>query len=137
MKLSGKFYSGKVIDMVIEATGLDIKKRTRRREYVEARALCYALLREHFNMSYWTIGHTFGITHASVLHADNNFPYMMKFNPNLKEQYFDLNKEIQNMKARLSPREKREYSLMDQVVTLKEENRALKLKISEMKRKSK
>lgn len=137
MKSSRELFSGKIIDIVNEQSGLDIKKKTRRREYVEARALCYTLLREHLNTPYWVIGHAFGLTHASVLHATNEFPFMMKFNPKLKDMYFDIKSEVQNIEKKLSPKEKREYHLMDEVIRLKEENRSLKVRLSELKRKLK
>jgi hypothetical protein len=130
---SKEFYSGKIIDLVTTESGFDIKNTTRKRDYVEARALCYTLLRDHLNMSYCLIGYNFDKTHASILHAVNNFPYMMKFNPALKTLYFDINRQIEDMKEDLTPLEKREYSLMDEIVKLKQENMALKKKIKDNK----
>lgn len=129
MILSEELYSGKIIELVKEQTRLDIQAKTRKREYVEARALCYTLMREHLRMSYWLIGHMFGLTHATIMHAVDEFPYMMKHNPSLRNLYLEVNLKIENMKAKLSPREKREYILMDEVLKLREENRALRLKM--------
>lgn len=133
MTSSKEIFSGKIIDIVSKKSGLDIKKKTRKREYIEARAMCYALLREHLNMPYWLIGHTFGLTHASIIHAENEFPYMVIHNPSLKEMYFEVKRDVENLRHKLSPKEKREYYLMDEVIRLKEENRSLRLKLKQHK----
>lgn len=91
----------KYIKIVNSHFGLDIRKKTRQFEYVFARACYYKLCREFGNFSYHKISKSVGKTHATVLHALKELPFMVKhneinlvkynklmskFNPNMCEQ---------------------------------------------------
>jgi len=52
--------------------GLDIVKDTRKREYVDARALYYKLCKDLTKCTLTVIGNSVNRDHASVLHALNN-----------------------------------------------------------------
>ena len=65
----------------------DIKSNRRQIKYIQARALMYRLLRNTLYMTYQKIGKLFEKNHATVLHAYNEFPYMLKHDPSLDEKY--------------------------------------------------
>jgi len=60
-----------VRELVEEYFNVKINKNTRRREYVEARAIYYNILRENFRYSLTQIGETMNKDHATVLYAIN------------------------------------------------------------------
>lgn len=83
----------RLIKLIKDETGLDIFRNTRRREYVEARALFTYMLKTYFGyrlsdiqMIYSQNGHE--IHHATLIHAIKNFePVYVPFNRPLKELY--------------------------------------------------
>ena len=58
----------------------DITNPTRKRKYVEARALMFTILRKNLQHTYEDIGKMFNLTHASVMNGVKEFPYMVTFN---------------------------------------------------------
>jgi len=79
------------LQKVIESR-LDIKlnKNTRKKEYIFARALFYALAYDGKRFTYSTIGKYMGKDHATVLHSIKNvFPQIM-FNNRYKRIYDEL-----------------------------------------------
>jgi hypothetical protein len=83
----------RLIKLIKDETGLDIFRNTRRREYVEARALFTYMLKTYFGcrlsdiqMIYSQNGYE--IHHATLIHAIKNFePVYIPFNKPLKEMY--------------------------------------------------
>lgn len=64
---------------ITEALNIDISKKTRKREYAEARALYYVLCRKYTIYSLKKIGEEVNRDHASVIHGINNiFPLIDK-----------------------------------------------------------
>ena len=59
-------------NLVEKEFDLQLKRKTRRRVYVEARAIYYMLLREKGRMSFANISETLDKNHATVLHAVKN-----------------------------------------------------------------
>jgi len=70
--------------------GVDIKKKSRKREYVYARACYYKLLRDKTACSLTSIGETLNKNHATVLHALREWEYMIKFDSRLEKLYLIL-----------------------------------------------
>ena len=66
---------------------LDVDRRSRKHEYVVARAMCYKILKEECNMSVTYIGRRFNKNHATIMHSLKEFPYMVKYDPTLNEIY--------------------------------------------------
>lgn len=73
--------------LIEKQTGKDITINTRHREIVFARKIYYKILTLTTKMSYKAIGNTLGQTHATVIHALNNFDWDYKHNPAFKEAY--------------------------------------------------
>ena len=66
----------------------DIKSQVVEKEdYIEARAITYVLMRDILFYTFQQIGRIFNKTHATILHSYNQFPYMVKYKPELKEKY--------------------------------------------------
>ena len=73
--------------LIEKQTGKDITINTRHRELVFARKIYYKILTLTTKMSYKSIGDTLGQTHATVIHALNNFEWDYDHNPAFKEAY--------------------------------------------------
>lgn len=77
----------KVIESRLE---VKLNKNTRKKEYIFARALFYALAYDGKRFTYSTIGKYMGKDHATVLHSIKNvFPQIM-FDANYKRIYDEL-----------------------------------------------
>jgi hypothetical protein len=69
-------------------TGLDISKKTRKRPYVDARALYFALCRKHTNASFDEIGVLVNRDHSTVVHSVLHcFDAVYKFNRLIRNIY--------------------------------------------------
>lgn len=79
------------LDFIVETlqnkTGLDLKKPTRKRQYVLVRSLYYKLAREYTVHSLHKIGSMFNKDHATVLHGLKVFETVKMYEPNLYELY--------------------------------------------------
>jgi len=93
-----------LINTINEEAGIDIFRNTRRRDYVEARALLAYLLREYFGMRLSEIQRLFNrngypVHHATLIHAIKNFKdTYLPYNPFLQGVY-DKASETLNNKA--------------------------------------
>ena len=63
-----------------EVFGVDTKKKTRRREYVDARRALVAILRDDFGWTYERAGAPYGFNHATVIHHTVNDEWLQKSN---------------------------------------------------------
>lgn len=79
------------LQKVIESRlDIKLKKNTRKKEYIFARALFYALAYDGKRFTYTTIGKYMGKDHATVLHSIKNvFPQIM-YNNKYKRVYDEL-----------------------------------------------
>ena len=73
--------------LIEKQTGKDITKNTRQIEYIYARKIYYKILDVTTKMSYKSMGATLGQTHATVIHALNNFKWDYQHNDAFKEAY--------------------------------------------------
>ena len=67
---------------------LDISAKTRKLEYVYARAIYFKLCYNHTKHTYSQIADTLNRNHASVLHSIKTFPYMLKHSKQLNAEYY-------------------------------------------------
>jgi hypothetical protein len=80
-----------IIAKVSKEFGIDITKRTRKREYLYARAVYFKLAQDIFRRSLTSIGKDIGLDHATVLHSINNvFPTIQMFEPGVVKTYNKL-----------------------------------------------
>ena len=66
---------------------IDLSRRTRVRQFVEARTLYYVLMRENTTASYKQIGEELGYNHCVVLHCLKNVWPIIKEAVDIKEAY--------------------------------------------------
>lgn len=77
-----------IIEAVESATGvLDIIKKTRKREYVDARRIAYMIFRETQFYTFEKIGELFNRNHATVLFGIRSGQSLIDFDPKFKENY--------------------------------------------------
>tara|TARA_R110000823_G_scaffold298716_1_gene419166 strand:- start:716 stop:1243 length:528 start_codon:yes stop_codon:yes gene_type:complete len=102
---------------------IDVDFKTRKDLYVKARAICYKILRDECLLTYDFIGQQFQKNHATVLHALNEFPFMLKSDSHMDTCYQEIlfiwrndNDEYLNLKP---------LQLKKQVNDLKTENKTL------------
>ena len=88
-----------IANEIIMLSKLNIFDNTRKREYVEARALLCYILRKHKKMTYREITEFFcennkPINHATIIHYIKNFESYIKFNRKLNQM---MNTVVMNM----------------------------------------
>lgn len=84
-----------IIKNVSTEFGFDIKKRSRKREYIYARAVYYKISRDVYNKTLAEIGSAVGVDHATVLHSIKNvFPVIERFEPDVLNSYNKLREKI-------------------------------------------
>lgn len=77
-----------IIDIVKDVSGIDPRKKTRKREYVYARAIYYKIARDVTSYSLSRIGGAMGKNHATVLHNINvNFDIIEAYDPHFYGVY--------------------------------------------------
>lgn len=77
-----------VINAVQFSSGLDdLKAKTRRREYVDARRIAYYILRNVHGFSFQSIANEFDKNHASVINGIRDFDFLLKSDKILYEIY--------------------------------------------------
>ena len=75
---------------------LRITSKTRKRKYVEARAIYYKLLRKNTRSSLHYIANTLGMNHATVIHGLNQLEDWLEYDKQLKTDYTILNRRLEN-----------------------------------------
>lgn len=105
----------------------------RDRDFIEARAMYYSLLRQFTNMTYTKIGQTVGKNHATVLHASEALPFWLKQDEGLNNVYTKIEKDFRNFLGYDEADRKLDYNierLMHNYLDLKKNYEALKEKYS-------
>ena len=75
----------KLIELINQTLGVDIKKETRIREYVYARFIYAKIMRDKgFSLSY--IGNTINKDHSTIIHALKQFELLKKYD-DFKKMY--------------------------------------------------
>jgi len=105
-----------LIKLVSEHSGLDITKKTRKREYVEARAVYYKLARAE-SYSLTDIGKSVGVDHATVIHSLNNFHLIEKYNKKFYSIYLSLS---------LDEDQKDYFSIKNELLSLRNDYKVLR-----------
>jgi len=112
----------KIVEQICNVN-LDIK--TRKRENINARAICYKILRDTEYMSYHFIGREFKKSHATILYSVKEFPYLILSNRQMERDYnkilFIWNNESGQYKE-LTP-----LQIKKELIDLREQNKMLNL----------
>lgn len=133
MSESRTFFRDKIITIVGTELMIDVFTKNRKREIIEARAMCYYFLRENMNMPYQEIADVFDKNHASVIHAVKSFPYMMLANSQLATSYENVRIKVDSMTTKFSKKEKREFFLMKEVQKLRDKVNELRRELKQAK----
>ena len=76
-----------LIRLVEDELNISLKSRSRERDFIDARSICYQIMRTEMGMSYQYIGIIFNKSHATVLSAVKKFPYLIKYDKGLERTY--------------------------------------------------
>lgn len=66
---------------------VDIRKRTRKREYVEARCIYFKMARDMYSATYDSIGRAIGLNHSTVMHGERTADDLIKVDRAFLEKY--------------------------------------------------
>lgn len=103
---------------------IDISKRTRKRNYVYARAVYFKLCREYTKLSLDDIGQTMDMDHASVVHSINKvFESVVIYDKFLEDLYNDYKFSNKNTNETIFDNYER---LLKENITLRKEVKSIK-----------
>ena len=116
---------------------LDNKKtlHCRERDFTEARAMYYKLLRKYTNMTYAKIGKSVNKNHATVLHACNSFDWWTKQDEGLLNVYTKVKEKFSNYLGYEKTDKKLEYNLerlLDNYIDLKKQYETLRDRVNQI-----
>lgn len=127
-----------LLEVVNMTTGLDIKKKTRKREYVNARMVFVHILRSKGH-PYTHIADFLGVNHATIIHSQRKAEWFVKTEPEIRELFKICNDMHQ--KTYYSDRQLAMDEIISSLYKKDEEIEQLSLRIqqleSELKRKIK
>jgi len=86
--------ANKIAKDIIDISGIDVFKNSRKREYVEMRSLLTFMLRHHCNMKFTEIRDFYesngkNYDHATAIYSLNAFETHRRYNP-IIDKYFDI-----------------------------------------------
>ena len=86
--------ANKIAKHIIDISGIDVFKNTRKRKYVEIRSLLTFMLRHHCNMKFTDIRDFYkskgkSYDHATAIYSLKAFEMHRRYNPKL-DKYFDI-----------------------------------------------
>ena len=67
---------------------IKLDDKSRFRKFIYARAMYYYICSKHTTYNISEIGRSLNKNHATVLHSIDQFPYMLKFDKKLNEDFF-------------------------------------------------
>ena len=73
--------------IVSSICSVNLNSNTRKRETINARAICYKILRDECGMSYNLIGKQFSKNHATILHACKEFKFFIMSDRQMERDY--------------------------------------------------
>jgi|TARA_R110001592_G_scaffold6573_1_gene35287 hypothetical protein len=73
--------------IVEKVCGVDVDRKNRRREFINARAICYKILRDTELLSFNEIARNFNKHHSTILLCLKDFKYMLLSNAQMKRDY--------------------------------------------------
>ena len=86
--------ANKIAKHIIDISGIDVFKNTRKREHIEMRSLLTFMLRHHCNMKFTDIRDFYeskgkNYDHATALHSLKSFETHRRYNPKI-DKYFNV-----------------------------------------------
>ena len=78
---------------------ISLDNNSRLRKYIYARAMYYYICNKHTNYNVSEIGRSLNKCHATVLHSLKEFPFMLKYDKKLNEDFFYI-RELCNFNSK-------------------------------------
>jgi|TARA_R110000787_G_scaffold282334_1_gene394144 hypothetical protein len=107
-----------LIGIVEDVLGVNPTYKTRKVEYIQARAICYYIMRNEMNMTFQFIGSQFNMNHATVMASLCNFKNEVEVDASFRNNY---RKILQVWKS-----ESKEYIELDPILLKKTVNNLVK-----------
>jgi hypothetical protein len=115
-----------VMENIKQYTGIDVSKKTRKRNVVEMRSVYFKLIQKQYpKSSLAIIGESLGLDHATVIHSLKNFDFYAKHNPTLNEVYYKM--------LRMLPKKEQKDIDFEAIFELEKEVYDLKCEIERLK----
>ena len=112
---------------------VNVDLKSKNRDLINARAICYKILRDECNMTNSAIARHFSKNHATILHAMNEFPYMLKADSIMKKEYWFLRDE---WKAQAGDYDDiTQMDIIKEIKYLREQNKSLTLSVEDLQNK--
>ena len=118
--------------IVEEVCSVDLNNKTRKRDHINARAICYKILRDVELFSYHAIGKSFNKSHSTILLCLRDFKYMLLSDGQMKRNYegiLSLWKGITEEYKEVSSLE-----IKNQLQNLQEQNKMLNLSLIDVQK---
>jgi uncharacterized protein YdaL len=126
-------------NIIKHETSIDLNNKEtllcRDRDFIEARAIYYKLLRKYTNMTYTKIGRSVSKNHATILHACNNFDWWLKQDEGLLNVYTKVKEKFSDYLGYEKVDKKLEYNLerlFENYIDLKKQYEILKEHVKEI-----
>lgn len=85
MKKYNQILANEIVDTVIEKTGIDVRKKTRKQEYVYLRFVCFHFLKKKRPLiTLHEIGKSLNVNHATVVHGLRMYDKLIRY-PDFRE----------------------------------------------------
>jgi hypothetical protein len=113
--------------IVNEYFDVNVDSSIRTSPLIQARAICYKILKDQCNMTYSFIAFCFKKNHATVIHALKEFPWMIKYDKQMDKDYHIIMakwKGEANLYDDMSP-----LQLKKELENLHEQNKMLNLSL--------
>lgn len=110
---------------------LDISKKTRQREYIEARFIYFTLVKKYTGLSLAAIAETTNQNHATVLHGIRTLRNLMRQDKRLTFNYKLLDNKVADSETTIKEFDFTE-GLVQKYLTLKQTNEELTKTVSEL-----
>jgi len=93
--------ANKIAKHIIDISGVDVFKNTRKREHIEMRSLLTFMLRHHCNMKFTDIRDFYeskgkNYDHATALHSLKSFETHRRYNPKIDEYFYMMLLRLRN-----------------------------------------
>tara|TARA_R110001592_G_scaffold185101_2_gene429042 strand:+ start:109 stop:513 length:405 start_codon:yes stop_codon:yes gene_type:complete len=112
---------------------VNVDLKSKNRDLINARAICYKILRDDCNMTNTAIAKHFSKNHATILHAMKEFPYMLKADSIMKKEYWFLRDE---WKAQAGDYDDiTQMDIIKEIKYLREQNKSLTLSVEDLQNK--
>jgi len=112
-------------ELVNSNININIDNTIQRREFVEARALYYALCKEYTIESLATIGRSVNKNHATVIHGLKNFPIWSDQSVSLSSIYLDIKSKLELLQDEMVLENNQTDSMLNKYLKIKQTNEKL------------